>query len=174
MLLFQLMPAQASWYLRIPEIVAQLHSPAAPPFLDRPAIENLFRLRRRQAIRLMGTSGGYQVGKTYLVDRASLLRFLDELARSGLVEEARKRKRRISEALDESANFVAAQRTRIQIESKPQRRPTDLPPGIELIGPGRIQISYGCATELLARIADLAAAAAHDFPRFQKLVETGR
>jgi len=45
------MPAQTSWYLRVPEIAAQLRAPAAPPFLDRPAIESLFRLRRRQAIR---------------------------------------------------------------------------------------------------------------------------
>src|SRR6185312_11990890 len=142
MLLFHLMPAQTSWYLRVPEIVAQLHSPGAPPFLDRPAIENLFRLRRRQAIRLMGTCGGYQVGKTYLVDRASLLRFLDALTRTGLVEEARTRKRRICEALDESANIVAAQQTRIRIDSNLRSRPADLPPGIELIGPGRIQICY--------------------------------
>jgi len=173
MLLFQLMPAQASWYLRVPEIVAQLHSQAAPPFLDRPAIENLFRLRRRQAIRLMGSCGGYQVGKTYLVDRACLLRFLDELTRTGLVNEARARKRRICEVLDESANFVAAQRTRIPVDSVLQANPTGLPPGVERIGPGRIQISYAGATELLARIADLAAAAAHDFPEFQKTVECG-
>jgi hypothetical protein len=174
MLLFQLMPAQATWYLRVPEIVAQLHSSTAPPFLDRPAIENLFRLRRRQAIRLMGTCGGYQVGKTYLVDRCSLLRFLDELTRTGIVDEAVRRKRRICEALDASANFVAAQRTRIQVDSGLRDKPTGLPPGIELIGSGKIQISYEGATDLLARIADLAGAAAHDFPRFQKIVEAGK
>ena len=82
------MPAQSSWYLRVTDIVAQLHSPAAPPFLDRAAIEDLFHLRRRQAIRLMGACGGYQIGKTYLVDRGSLLRFLDRLTRKGVVDEA--------------------------------------------------------------------------------------
>src|SRR5689334_4253628 len=114
MLLFQLMPVHASWYLRVPEIVAQLHSSAVPPFLDRPAIEHLFRLRRRQAIRLMGICGGYQVGKTYLVDRVCLLRFLEQVTRTGVVDEVVERKRRICEALYESANFVAAQRTRIR------------------------------------------------------------
>jgi hypothetical protein len=171
MLLFQLMPPQASWYLRVPQIVAQLHAPAAPPFLDRPAIEILFQLRRRQAIRLMGACGGYQVGKTYLVDRASLLRFLDRLKQTGVVEEARARRRRVSAALDESANFVAAQQTRIQLNANLRQRPADLPPGIELIAPGKLQISYEGATDLLARVAELAAAAAHDFPRFQQTVE---
>lgn len=165
------MPAQASWYLRIPEIVDQLHAPAAPPFLDRPGIENLFRLRRRQAIRLMGACGGYQIGKTYLVDRASLLRYLEQLTRTGVVNEVLARKRRIREALDESANFVAAQRTRIQIDTAARARPANLPAGIELIAPGTLQITYGGATDLLARIAELASAAANDFPRFQKMVE---
>ncbi len=165
------MPAQPSWYLRVPEIVAQLHAPTAPPFLDRPAIESLFRLRRRQAIRLMGVCGGYQVGKTYLVDRASLLRFLEALTRSGVVGEAVDRRRRICEALDESANLVAARHTRIPVDAVRRQQAADLPAGIDLVGPGRIEIRYEGATDLLARIADLAAAAANDFPGFQKMVE---
>lgn len=165
------MPAQASWYLRIPEIVAQLHTPAAPPFLDRPAIENLFRLRRRQAIRLMGSCGGYQIGKTYLVDRTSLLCFLEQLTRTGVVSDAVERKRRVRDALNESANLVAAQRTRIQIDTAARVRPANLPAGMELIAPGTLQISYSGAMDLLAQIAELASAAANDFPRFQKMVE---
>ncbi len=165
------MPAQASWYLRVPEIVTQLHAPAAPPFLDRQAIENLFRLRRRQAIRLMGLCGGYLVGKTFLVDRSSLLGYLDRLTRAGLVEEALTRKRRVSDALNESVNFIAAQQTRIAIDSGPRDRPqVALPPGIELVAPGKLQISYESAADLLARVAELASAAADDFPHFQRMV----
>ena len=44
-----------------------LQAPDVPPFLDRPAIERLFGLRRRQSITLMHRLGGYQVGKTFLV-----------------------------------------------------------------------------------------------------------
>lgn len=166
------MPAQASWYLRVPEIVAQLHTPTAPPFLDRPAIESLFRLRRRQAIRLMGTCGGYQVGKTYLVDRDALLLFLDCLVRTGVVDAAAQRRRRVRDALCESANFAVAQSIRFPTDPVGQNgRLGDLPAGIELIAPGKLQISYDGATNLLARIAQLAESAANDFPRFQKTVE---
>ncbi|HZR63568.1 MAG TPA: hypothetical protein VFA85_00375 [Terriglobales bacterium] len=119
----------------------------------------------------MGACGGYQVGKTYLVDRASLLRFLDELTRTGVVNEAVGRKRRICEALNESSNFLAAQKTRIQVDTDLRSKHTNLPPGIELVSSGKIEIHFDGATDLLARIADLAAAAAHDFPRFQKMVE---
>ena len=120
----------------------------------------------------MGACGGYQVGKTYLVDRTSLLRFLDQVARTGVVGEALARKRRVCEALDESANFTAAQRTRIQFNSPSLSRMADLPAGVELIAPGKLQITYAGATELLAQIAELAAAAADDFSRFQRLVES--
>ena len=73
------MPAQPSWHLRVPEIRAALASPASPPFLDRPAIEKLFGLRRRQAIRILTACGGYQVGKTFLISRDALLSYLEDI-----------------------------------------------------------------------------------------------
>jgi len=166
------MPAQPSWHLRIPEIRAALSSPASPPFLDRPAIEHLFGLRRRQAIRILTACGGYQVGKTFLVGRETLLSYMEEIARSGSVERIRTRKLRVSAALNEVANHVAAQRTRIRTDPGVlRRRPADLPAAIELVAPGKIQITYEGATDLLARIAEIAAAAANDFPRFRDLFE---
>ena len=39
------------------------------------------------------------------------------------------------------------------------------------MGPGKIQISYHGATDLLAQIAELAAAATNDFPRFRQIFE---
>jgi hypothetical protein len=166
------MPAQPSWHLRVPEIRASLTHSSSPPFLDRPAIEKLFGLRRRQAIRILTACGGYQVGKTFLVHREVLLAYLEEVAADGSVERIRQRKVRISAALNDGANQVAAQNTRIQTEADLLRRlPGDLPGAIELIGPGKIQISFHGATDLLAQIAELAAAATNDFARFRKIFE---
>lgn len=167
-----LVPAQPSWYLRLPEILAQLRAEGAPPFLDRPAVEKLFRVRRRQAIRLLGAAHGYQVGKTFLVDRQSLVDYLQTVETSGAPEQSRARKQRVLAALNEVANHVAAQRVHINANQQVYRqKPADLPESIELVGPGRIQISYARAEDLLARIAELAAAAANDFPAFRKLYE---
>jgi hypothetical protein len=132
----------------------------------------LFRLRRRQAIRILTACGGYQVGKTFLISREALLSYMDEIQQAGSVDRLRQRKLRISAALNEAANHVAAQRTQIRTEAaQPGRHPADLPAAIALVAPGKIQISYHGATDLLAQIAELAAAAAHDFPRFRRIFE---
>jgi hypothetical protein len=166
------MPKVPSWYVRVPEILEQLRAPGTPPFLDRPALEKLFRVRRRQAIRLLGVVNGYQVGKTFLVDRRSVIEFLEGLEKSGRAPEARARKQRVLTALNEVANHVAAQR--VQIRAKPdalRRRPADIPAAIELIAPGRLQISYTGAEDLLGQLVELAAAAANDFAAFRRLYE---
>jgi hypothetical protein len=166
------MPKLPLWYRRVPEILQQLRSPGAPPFLDRPAIEQLFQVRRRQAIRLLGSMHGYQVGKTFLVDRASLIDFLDGLEKSGAAPEARARQSRVAAALNEVANYAAAQR--VQVRTSPdvfRRQPTNLPAAIELVAPGKLQISYHGAEDLLSQIVELAAAATNDFPGFRKLYE---
>ena len=166
------MPAQPSWYLRVPEILGRLRASTAPPFLDRPAIEQLFRVSRRQAIRLMGASSGYQIGKTFLVDRQSLVAFLESVEKSGAAPQARARKQRVLTALQETANQTAARR--IQIQTGLNNGLGDLPAAIELIGPGKLQITYRGAEDLLARIVDLAASATNDFPAFRSRYEGPR
>jgi hypothetical protein len=166
------MPAQPSWHLRVPQIRAALEAPAAPPFLDRPAIETLFGLRRRQAIRILTACGGYQVGKTFLASREALLQFIGQAEASGGVERMAARRNRISAALTEAARQSAARQT--QVRTAPDlliRQPSGLPGGVRLAGPGALEIRYDGATDLLGRIAELAAAAANDFPRFRRLFE---
>jgi len=166
------MPKLPSWYLRVPEILRQLRTPGAPPFLDRPAMEALFAVRRRQAIRLLGAAQGYQVGKTFVVDRQALLDFLQAIEKSGAAPAARARKRRVAAALTEVANYAEAQR--IEVRTSPdalRRRPADLPAAIDLIAPGKLQISFHGAEDLLAHLVELASAASNDFPAFRKLYE---
>jgi len=168
------MPAQPLWHLRIPEILARLRAPGAPPFLDRPAIEQLFRVRRRQAVRLLNTADGYQIGKTFLVDRPALIGYLEDLERSGVSIQARARKQRVLTALNEASGHLAAQR--VQIPTGPAglgQRVADLPSAIQVVAPGRLQIAYSSAEELLGHIAALVAAATSDFPAFRSRFERG-
>ena len=166
------MPKLPVWYVRIPEILVQLRALGAPPFLDRAAVEELFRISRRQAIRLLGTVGGYQIGKTFLVERHSLIGFLERLESSGAAPQARIRKDRVAAALNDVANYAAAQK--VQVFPPPDvfgRRPAELPASIALVGPGKLQISYAGAEDLLVRIVELAAAATNDFAAFRRLYE---
>jgi hypothetical protein len=166
------MPKLPGWYLSVPAILQQLRSPDAPPFLDRPAVEKLFSIRRRQAIRVLAAASGYQVGKTFVVERQAVVEFLEGMESSGVAPKARARKRRVAAALNEVANHAAAQR--VQVHTAPdvlRRQPGSLPSAIELVAPGKLQISYGGAEDLLAKIVELAAAAANDFPAFRNLYE---
>jgi len=166
------MPKLPGWYLSVPAILRQLRNPAAPPFLDRPAIEQLFSIRRRQAIRVLSAAGGYQVGKTFVVERQAFIHFLEGLEHSGAAPEARARKRRVASALNEVANHAAAQRVQVPTAADVfQRQPANLPSSIELVAPGKLQISYRGAEDLLAKIVELAAAATNDFPAFRNLYE---
>jgi hypothetical protein len=167
------MPAQPIWYPRIPEILEQLNHPGAPPFLDRPAIERLFRISRRQAIRILGHTNGYQVGKTFLVDRAGLVHFLQEIRSSGAVGRSLARKDRIAAALNEAVRHAAARD--VEIRPRPQSpSPTaESPTAVQLTGPGKIEIHFRNAEDLLAQIVDLVTAATTDFPSFRRMCEGG-
>ena len=161
------MPDQPTWIHRLPEILAWLESSDAPPFLHRGLIEGIFGLRRRQSLRLMEKAGGYQAGRTYLIDRQQLAQFLRARDSAG-VEQASQRKIRLSDAVDESRRQVEARRVRVRIDPGPQPA---LPPGIETLGPDRIQIRFFGAEDLISKVAALAAFAVHEPARFRQTFE---
>ena len=72
------MPTKSEWLLRLPEIRAELED-LEVPVVDRAGIERIFGLKRRRAIGLMHQFGGYQTGRTFLVERQGLLRILEAL-----------------------------------------------------------------------------------------------
>lgn len=69
------MPAKSEWLLRLPEIRAELER-LDVSVVDRAGIERIFGLKRRRAIELMHQFGGYQTGRTFLLERARLLEAL--------------------------------------------------------------------------------------------------
>jgi hypothetical protein len=167
MLLF--MPDQPTWIHRQPEILAWLESSEAPPFLDRGLLEGVFQLRRRQALRLMEKAGGYQTGRTYLIDREQLAQFLRGRD-SAAVQQAAVRKVRLAGHIEQARSQVEARRLRIRIGPELQRpaaRTAALPAGIEPVAPGRLEIRFAGAEDLLSKVAELAAFAVHEPVRFR-------
>jgi hypothetical protein len=169
------MPTRPLWLERLPEITRQLDSPDFPPLLDRPCIELLFGVKRRQAIRLLAALGGYQSGKTFLIRRDELARQLTELAKTRTAQLARQRKERMVEAMANAQRDLAVRLT--EIETAPDvgsRQPQQLPASIRLAGPGTLEIRFSDAEDLLAQVVELASAAGNDFPAFRKIVEGQR
>ncbi len=162
---FPALPAQPAWLLRLPAIRAEL-ARLSTPVLDRAAIEVVFGVGRRRAIDLLHQFGGYLAGKTFLVERTSLLRQLAALeAGEGLARE-RARRQRVSEELGRARAAVQARAVAI-----PAPRPgAGLPPGVHL-RPGELRIGFEGADDLLRQLLELAMVIQEDHSRFKALCE---
>ncbi len=159
------MPDQPSWYQRIPEILDALEATSLP-VLDRYSVEKLFGVGRRQAVRIMAGLGGYQAGRTSLIECDELMRRLRLLAQGAGVERSVRRRQRIWQILRREAPRLRARGVTIrppQISS----RLTNLPAGVDL-RPGRLVINYTEPIELLERLYALAQALTMDYENFEK------
>jgi hypothetical protein len=164
------MPAKAQWLVRVPEILNELAS-LDVPVVDRALCERLFRLRRRRAIDLMRCFGGYQAGRTFLVDRQQLVAQLERIRDSDDFKMEWRRKERLSERLEAIRRLQAGAHVAIQAEPETlRRRLPDLPPGIGL-SRGALHIQFESPEELLSKLFALAQAIANDYEAFEKRAE---
>jgi len=161
------MSLRPAWYARLEAIRKEILERDVP-FLDREAVEQLFGLGRRQALRLMKRMRGHQVGYAYLVDRADLLEHLAYLARSGRPRLEEQRKRRVLETLRELEQERESLTTRVAL---PVRMVQGLPEGVSRVAPGRLAIDFSSPQELLGRLFALAEAAAGNFEEFARTLE---
>jgi hypothetical protein len=161
------MPAKAQWLLRVPEILAELAA-LDVPVVDRAVCECVFRLRRRRAIDLIRSFGGYQAGRTFLVDRPRLIAQLEQIRDSPDFKMELRRKDRLAERLEAMRRLQAGARVAIPVDSAAVRqRLPDLPAGIGLT-PGELHIQFASSAELLSKLFALAQAIANDYEAFEK------
>ncbi len=162
------MPAKVQWLLRLPEIEAELERMRVP-VLDRAAVENLFRLRRRQAITLMHGLGGYQAGRTFLVERERVLEHVRAILGSSEFECEARRRQRLGEELETMRREHRAADVRIPVSLDTlSRKVRDLPDGIQL-RPGRLEVNFAGTEDLLTKLFEIAQAASNDFDRFEAM-----
>ena len=162
------MPDQPTWIESVPEILETLEAPGTPPFLDRPTIEVLFGVRRRQAIQLLGRFGGYKVGRAFLVPREAVVGFLREPQRWRAAAEEKGRFERVANALGEARSEL--QQRRIPIPAQTETRQMEfagLPPGIRL-EPAQLTIQFQTPVELLEKLFALSQALTNDYETFER------
>jgi hypothetical protein len=163
-------PAKPRWLLQIPEIVTILEA-LEVPVVDRSVIERLFGLRRRRAIELLRFFGGYQAGRTFLVDRRRLIDQLRRLAEGGDFQAEGRRQERLDGKLDQLRRDQAAARVKIPVSPDVcSRRMTELSAEVAL-EPGHLHIEFSSTEDLLAKLYELAQAASNDFDRFRAAAE---
>ena len=160
------MPRKSDWLLRLPAIQHELQQ-LSVPVVDRSIFESVFQVGRRRAIQLMHRFGGYQSGRTFLLDRTALLRSLRSLESGDEFSLELRRKERLSAHFDQIRKFAAA--SRVSVPAAPgvyDTRLSSLPQGVRL-EPGRLTVDYGSLEQLLERLFALSQALVNDLERFQ-------
>src|SRR5665811_2500757 len=114
------MPAKPEWLLRLPEIRSELEH-LAVPIVDRAGIERIFGLKRRRAIELMHQFGGYQAGRTFLVDRARLLEALQSLESREDYSVEKRRREHLGDVMEASREHLMSMRVRIPVRAAAAR-----------------------------------------------------
>ncbi len=161
------MPAKAQWLLRVPEILAEM-SALDDPIVDSAVCESLFGVRRRRAIDLIRYFGGYQAGRTFLIDRPKLIAQLEQIRDSPDFKMEWHRKERLAERLESIRRLQTGARVAIAVEPQIlRRRLPDLPAGVGL-SPGALHIQFESSEELLGKLFALAQAIANDYEAFEK------
>jgi hypothetical protein len=166
------MPAKAEWLVRLPEIRTALERFDAP-VVDRSVIEDLFGLKRRRAIELMHQFGGYQAGRTFLVDRLRLLGRLAALEGEGDYHVEKGRRERLQGFVEASREHLLATRITIPVGNADARFTLDgIGPGVRLT-PGMLCVEFGQPVELLQKLYALAQSIAHEFEKFEEIAKAG-
>jgi hypothetical protein len=141
------------------------------PVVDRATVERLFGLRRRRAIELLHRFGGYQAGRTFLVDRRVLIDHLRRVAEGEDFQMERRRKERLDQAVDQLRRNLAAARVRIPVQPDVRgRKIAGLSAGVALEA-GHLHIQFSDTEDLLSKLYELSQAASNDFDRFRAAAE---
>ncbi len=163
------MPPQPQWLLQVPRILEEVRQ-LEVPVLDRASIEKLFGVKRWQAIQLLHRFGGYQVGKTFLVDRQELLRQLEAIQAGEEFSYQQKRRQRVVDELDKARKYLKAAAVKIPVRKEASFQMEGLPAGVRLEG-DQLLIQFESVPDLLSKLYELGQTIANDFERFKKAVE---
>jgi hypothetical protein len=157
-----------SWAPRAPEIRNHVEHSTRQTW-RRPDIERLFEVRRATAQTLMKLIGElHLVGSTHVLDRSSLVAFLDEvLAAPTVTEGVRRRWLAVEPAPDGRGLRQLPTSLPPELHSIMAR---DLPPGITF-APGLLQISGATSVEILENLLLLAQALQNDLASVEALLD---
>ncbi len=166
------MAAFPAWLHALPQI-RETVAAMTTPVVDRACFEKLFGVRRRRAIQLMHRFGGYQAGRTFLVDREELLVALKNFDQTETDREVSRRTKVVAELERARALFPSR---KVQIIVPPavmDNRMADLPPTVRL-RPGELRIEFFGTEDLLRQLVELSQSIVNDFGRFQDVCESRR
>ena len=160
------MPRKPHWYRDLPTIERNLVA-IADPFLDRRAIERLFRVSQTEAGRIMRRIGATLAGASYVVLRRQTLAWVRKIANSDDFKYESRRVERIDAHLADAKSTIVARSVELPA---PRAIAAGFAPNIELTA-GRLTVTFTTAPELLGALNEIVLAAARDWLQFQATCE---
>ena len=163
------MPRRSEWIQRLDPAIGALRALPSPT-IDRRTIESLFEVSPRQALRILSMLGCYAAGKSLLIERGELIRKLESLRGSDGVQMEQRRHERVADHLERYRRELAARRKTITVAPEAAAtRIASLPQGVELF-PGRLEIGFSTAEDLLGKLFALAQAISNDYASFEEAI----
>jgi hypothetical protein len=166
------MPAKPSWILQLPTILRTLEA-LDTPVVDRACFERVFGIRRRRAIQLMHQFGGYQAGRTFLVDRKKLIGDLRKRSRGDEYGWELERRKKLVSEIEMMKRLLPGRKVRLMVPPEVvDNKMANLPAGIHL-SPTELRIEYHGTEDLLRHLFELSQAIMNDYARFSDVCESG-
>ena len=164
------MPHQPYWLVRLP-IIIQVLTQSDDPVLDRRAVEDLFRVGKRQALNLIHRfGGGFHCGGALQLDREGLLAQLQQLVSGNEFSVAMNRRRNLVETLRQLRQQQIKEKYLNGAVEPPQwSMLPDLPEGVDL-QVGTITVQFSSSQECFERLGALLVVMDNDYDRFFRLV----
>ncbi len=164
------MPAQPTWFARLPAILADLRA-LDFPYLDRQAFERLFRVRDRRARALMTRFQGIQLGNAWVVERIRLIGALEKIQQGEEFQWERHRRQRVAEVYEQAKREHPARQVAIPVARESRERAlSSLPRDIQL-APGELRIQFTGFEDLLTKLFELGQAVENDFEAVRQFLE---
>lgn len=160
-----------TWFDHLDDAVIALHQFPAPT-VERPDIERLFCLSRRDAIRLLHKFGAEERKDRLTIGRDKFLRSLNEVRQSAEFLAERRRREILREKRTELRRQNAAREYLLPVQLQPQAPAAVLPDPVKLYR-NRLVVDFpdGAHDELLARLLEVARTARDDPEGFRIAVE---
>ena len=165
------MARKSEWIPRISRVLVVLDDQPTP-LIDRRAIERLFQVSPRQALRILVQLGASELGKNLVITRDELISRLRSVATGETAHYERQRLRRLAQTLAELESQTQARR--VSIDASPQAhqmKVASLPTDVYL-SPGRLEIVFATPEDLLTRLFELSQAIANDYGTFENRLRT--
>ena len=160
---------QPFWLQHISEILETAQNTQVP-FLDRTAVERLFDVRKRQAIRLMHKMGGYYVGKAFVVGKQAVVEWLQKVSATPDAYWSEATRERLEILVEEALTLRDRHRKfRVSPDAR-ECRLEGLPATIHLTQ-GELKIEFAGAEDLFRQLYELGQAMGNDYERFRAIAE---